>query len=37
VADRILVMHEGRVTSEVKPDDVDLEQLLAMVMEETES
>jgi len=37
VADRILVMHEGRVTAEVKPDAVDLEQLLAMVMEETES
>jgi len=37
VADRILVMHEGRVTAEVKPDEVDLEQLLAMVMEETKS
>lgn len=37
VADRILVMHEGRVTAEIKPDEVDLEQLLAMVMEETES
>jgi len=37
VADRILVMHEGRVTAEVKPDAVDLEQLLAMVMEETKS
>ena len=37
VADRILVMHEGRVTAEVKPDEVDLERLLAMVMEETES
>lgn len=37
VADRILVMHEGRVTAEVKPDEVDLERLLAMVMEETET
>jgi ribose transport system ATP-binding protein len=36
VADRILVMHEGRVTAEVKPDEVDLERLLAMVMEEIE-
>ena len=37
VADRILVMHDGRVTAEIKPDEVDLEQLLAMVMEETKS
>jgi ribose transport system ATP-binding protein len=36
VADRILVMHEGRITAEVNPDEVDLERLLAMVMEETE-
>jgi ABC-type sugar transport system ATPase subunit len=36
VADRILVMREGRIVAEVKPDEVDLERLLAMVMEETE-
>ena len=37
VADRILVMHDGGITAEVKPDEIDLERLLAMVMEETES
>ena len=36
VADRILVMNQGRMTGEVRPDEVDLERLLAMVMEETE-
>lgn len=37
VADRILVMNQGRITGEVNPDDIDLERLLAMVMEETAS
>lgn len=35
VADRILIMNQGRITSEVKPDETDLETLLALVMEET--
>ena len=37
VADRILIMNQGRITGEVKPDAVDLERLLAMVMEEIAS
>jgi ribose transport system ATP-binding protein len=35
VADRILIMNQGHVTGEVKPDEIDLEELLARVMEET--
>jgi ribose transport system ATP-binding protein len=34
VSDRILIMNQGHVTGEVTPDTVDLEQLMAMVMEE---
>lgn len=34
VADRILIMNQGRITGEVKPDETDLETLLTMVMEE---
>ncbi len=34
VADRILIMNQGRITGEVQPDHVDLEKLLTMVMEE---
>jgi ABC-type sugar transport system ATPase subunit len=34
VADRILVMNQGRITHEVTPDEVTLEKLLALVMEE---
>ncbi len=34
VADRVLVMNQGRITSEVHPAETDLETLLAMVMEE---
>jgi ABC-type sugar transport system ATPase subunit len=34
VADRILVMNQGRITHEVMPDEVTLERLLALVMEE---
>ncbi len=37
VADRILIMNQGRITSEVKPDEIDLERLLTMVIEETTS
>ena len=37
VADRILVMNQGRITGEVRPDETDLEELLAKVMEETAS
>jgi len=37
VADRILVMNQGRITGEAKPDEIDLEVLLARVMEETAS
>lgn len=37
VADRILIMNQGRITGEVKPDEIDLEELLAKVMEETAS
>jgi ribose transport system ATP-binding protein len=37
VADRILVMNQGRITGEVKPDEIDLEELLARVMEEPAS
>jgi ABC-type sugar transport system ATPase subunit len=35
VADRILIMNQGRITGEVKPEETDLGSLLAMVMEET--
>jgi ABC-type sugar transport system ATPase subunit len=35
VADRILVMNQGRVTGEIRPEQTDLEELLARVMEET--
>jgi ABC-type sugar transport system ATPase subunit len=35
VADRILVMNQGYITGEVKPEEIDLEELLARVMEET--
>jgi len=34
VADRILVMNQGHVTHRVKPHDVTVEKLLALVMEE---
>jgi ABC-type sugar transport system ATPase subunit len=34
VADRILVMNQGRITHEVMPDEIALEKLLALVMEE---
>lgn len=37
VADRILIMNQGRITGEVRPDEIDLEKLLAKVMEETVS
>ena len=37
VADRILIMNQGRITGEAKPDEIDLEVLLARVMEETAS
>ena len=37
VADRILIMNQGRITGEAKPDEIDLEVLLARVMEETVS
>ena len=37
VADRILIMNQGRITGEVKPDEIGLEELLARVMEETVS
>ena len=35
VADRILIMNQGRISGEVKPDQTNLENLLAMVMEES--
>lgn len=35
VADRILIMNQGRITGEVMPQATDLGSLLAMVMEET--
>ena len=35
VCDRILVMKEGRITADMSPDDVELEQLLALLMEES--
>ena len=35
VADRILVMNQGYITGEVRPEEIDLEELLARVMEET--
>ena len=35
VSDRILIMNQGRITGEVKPDQVNLEQLMTLVMEET--
>jgi ABC-type sugar transport system ATPase subunit len=35
VADRILIMNQGRIAGEVKPEETDLGSLLAMVMEET--
>jgi len=34
VSDRILIMNRGRITGEVTPDQVDLEKLMALVMEE---
>ncbi len=34
VADRILVMNQGRITHEVMPEEIALEKLLALVMEE---
>lgn len=34
VADRILIMNRGRITGEVRYDEVDIETLLAMAMEE---
>ena len=34
VADRILIMNQGRITGEAKPDEIDLEVSLARVMEE---
>jgi ABC-type sugar transport system ATPase subunit len=34
VADRILVVNQGYITNEVMPDEITLEQLLALVMEE---
>jgi len=34
VSDRILIMNRGRITGEVTPDQVDLERLMALVMEE---
>lgn len=34
VADRILIMNKGRITSEVAPETIDIEKLLALVMEE---
>jgi ribose transport system ATP-binding protein len=34
VSDRILVMNQGYITHRVKPDDVTVEKLLALVMEE---
>jgi ribose transport system ATP-binding protein len=34
VADRILIMNQGRITGEVKPDEVNVEKLLALVLEE---
>jgi ABC-type sugar transport system ATPase subunit len=34
VADRILVINQGYITHEVMPDEITLEQLLALVMEE---
>ena len=37
VADRILIMNQGRITGEAKPNEIDLEVLLARVMEETVS
>jgi ribose transport system ATP-binding protein len=37
VADRILVMNQGRITGEVRPEEIDLETLLAKVMEEIAS
>jgi len=37
VADRILVMNQGHVTAEVRPHEIDLEQLLTKVMEEIAS
>lgn len=37
VADRILIMNQGRITGEVLPDQINLETLLALVMEEVES
>jgi ABC-type sugar transport system ATPase subunit len=37
VADRIVVMNHGRITGEVLPDQINLEELLAKVMEDTGS
>lgn len=34
VADRILIMNQGYLTGEVKPQEIDLEKLFALVMEE---
>jgi sugar transport system ATP-binding protein len=34
VADRILLMNQGQITGEVKPEDLDVEGLMTLVMEE---
>jgi ABC-type sugar transport system ATPase subunit len=34
VADRILIMNQGRITGEVRHDEIDLETLMARAMEE---
>jgi len=36
IADRILVINGGRITHELMPDQIDLERLMALVMEEIE-
>jgi ABC-type sugar transport system ATPase subunit len=36
VADRILIMNLGRITGEVRSDEIDIERLLALTMEEIE-
>jgi ribose transport system ATP-binding protein len=37
VADRIIIMNQGRITGEALPEDINLEHLLALVMEEVAS
>jgi ABC-type sugar transport system ATPase subunit len=34
VADRILIMNQGHITGEVRPEDLDVEGLMTLVMEE---